>query len=133
MRRIFDQTLLTTVALSAAGASTASDPIDLGEGFQFPTNEHCQFAVDVPALANLAEGETVTLKVQHAATTAASDFLDLPGASAIITGDVGGGAVASSFAFSVPPDCRRYLRLHVAVSAAGGDNTAVEATLALAF
>jgi hypothetical protein len=48
-----------------------------------------------------------------------------------VTGSGGTGAAASSLTVRLPSSARRYLRLSVVESSAGGDNSAVSATFAI--
>ena len=107
--------------------------IDLGEAERWPATEQTRLAVIVPALPNLVEGETITLNIQQSDTTTPADFANIPGATVTLTGDVGNGAAAFETRFALPPAVKRYLRLEVTASGSAGDNTASQATLALAF
>lgn len=131
-RYLKDAELIKAKALPAAGATAYTDAIDFAAAAIGPRGDDIEAEIAVPALPALAEGKKLTVRLQDSADGAA--FADIPELAAIeITGAVGGGAAAVTRFVRLPRAARRYLRASLTVEAAGGDNTAVEASLSLLF
>jgi hypothetical protein len=126
-----DANLSVSKALPAAGATNDSDSIDLGttSGGRVPRVE---LQVSLPATPSLADTKHVTLTVYDSADNSSfAAVADIPAISIVGAGGV--GAAAYSHNFKLPLGIRKYLRLHQAVEAAGGDNIAISSTLKLVF
>ena len=130
MHSLKDAQLTQSVALAAAGASASTAPLDLS---QPPPNEH-SFEVELalPALADLADGKSVTATLEDSADGVA--FAAIPElAEFTVTGSGGNGSNAATHRVRLPSSARRHLRATVATEAAAGDLTAHKLTLALVF
>jgi hypothetical protein len=126
-----DANLSVSKALPAAGASNDSASIDLGttSGGRVPRVE---LEVSLPATPALVDAKTITLTVQDSADNSSfAAVADIP--AIVLTGAGGVGAAAYDHNFKLPLGIRKYLRLHQAVLAAGGDNTGVSSSLKLVF
>lgn len=131
-RYLKDAALIKAKALPAAGATAYTDAIDFAAAAIGPRGDDIEAEIVVPALPALVEGKKFTLRLQDSEDGAA--FADIPELAPLeVTGAVGGGAAAVTRYLRFPRTARRYLRASLTVEAAGGDNTAVEATLALVF
>lgn len=131
-RTVKDTALIVSKALPAAGASNASDAIDLGSEQPGRIVDQFDVLIEVPATPSLGDTKTVTLTLQDSADGVT--FADIPQITGIVATGAGGvGAAAVEQRRTLPASVRRYLRLSQAVAAAGGDNTAVSATLSLVF
>lgn len=125
---VADSTMTRTKALPAAGASAASDSVDLEANHVGNLGDRLALHVSTPALPNLVEDKTVTFSLEDSADD--SSWAALLGLSAAtVTGATGGGAAAQEFIFFLPPSTRRYIRLVGSVQADGGNNTAASFTL----
>jgi len=131
IQKLQDANLIVTRTLPAAGASNSSAAIDLATttGGRIPRVE---LGLEVPATPSLVDAKTITYTIEDSANN--SSFAAVADIPAIVTTGAGGvGAAAVSRRFKLPIGVRQYLRLTVAVLAAGGDNTGVTASLGLFF
>lgn len=127
-RRLADANLTKTKALPAAGASNASNSIDLGSLTLGPAGDNVEVEISLPATPSLADTKSVTLTLKDSADD--SSFSAITGVSTlVVTGAGGAGASASSRVIRLPSATRRYIRLDASVEASGGDNTAISTTL----
>lgn len=127
-----DASLIITVALAAAGANVNSDAIDFEAVAPGVTLETVELEVALPATPNLANDKSITVSVQDSADGVT--FADIDSlASLIVTGADAAGAGAVTRKYKLPSDTRRYVRVNAATEADGGNNTAVEATIAPLF
>lgn len=127
-RNIQDYLLTKTKALPAQNTNNSSDSIDLEQVTLDSVNEVLDALLTVPATPSLANSQTITYTFQDSADN--SSFAAIPElATAVSTGGGGVGAAAVSRRVKLPPTTRRYLRVNAAVSATGGDNTAISYTL----
>jgi hypothetical protein len=117
-----------TVAMPAAGASAATNGIDLGQA-EAGRLEGLEVVIEAPALPNLAAAKTAVTTLQHSADDVS--YADIPELSAITqTGAAEvGGAAAVERRVRLPPSALQYVRAQTTVLAAGGDNTAATLTL----
>lgn len=117
-----------SLANPAASANANSSSIDLGPtGGNFIQNG--QIRIDVPALPNLGNAETLTITIQDSADN--STFASAVGYSTIvITGPASGGSPAQTFRRSIMQGLRRYVRINSARSA-GGNVTAQSVTFGI--
>ena len=121
-----DLTLIKETALPAAGASAASEAIDAQSAVH-----NAEIVVGVPALANLASGKAVSIKIQESADNAT--FAEAPWAPSVsVTGASGGGA-ATEQRIGIPSTAKRYLKAVASVAADGGNNTGSKFVFALAL
>jgi len=127
-----DAALIVAIALPAAGATANSTAIDLGSSQPGQLVNDFDVLIEVPAVPNLVDAKTITLNLQDSDDNVT--FADIPEvADLVMTGAGGVGAAAASQRVKLPISVRRYLRLSPTVLAAGGDSTAVSATLSLVF
>ena len=125
-----DAALTVTKACPAAGASVNTATIDTGSaGDASLANAVVEIAI--PALPSLADGKTLTVKVQDSADNSTyADVAEL--ASVVVTGAADAkGSDKKTAVVRLPPGARRYLQANIAVAASGGDNTAKSVTLSL--
>ena len=128
-RNVRDAGLQVVTALPAQNANSNTASIDLKVQDYRP--ENVDVVLSIPATPSLASGQTLIAKLQQ--STDNSTFTDVTaGADSTITGGASGGA-ATDFHFRLPPDCARYIRFNIAMSATAGDNTAVSSTFGLRF
>lgn len=121
-----DQELTKSVNLPAAGATATTPSIDLG-GANDAVLSDVEGRIELEAVPNLVDDKTVIATVQDSADD--SSFSTLSGVGTLTqTGAGGVGAAAATLNFRFPPVTRRYVRVSVAVLAAGGANTDSEAT-----
>lgn len=129
MRNTRDGEFIATAALPAAAADSNAGSFDVGAlGI---TAEVIRLHASIPATADLVSAETVTLTPMDSAdgvTFAAIEGLD----PLVVTAGAGGGA-ADERTWPLPTGTRQYVTVNRAVSASGGDNTAVETTTELRF
>ena len=128
---IRDSALKVTKALPAAGANHNTGTIDLGSTNPGLAVESFELEIAIPALPSLAEGKTLTVKVQDSADNSTyADVAEL--ASVVVTGAADAkGSDKKTAVVRLPPGARRYLQANIAVAASGGDNTAKSVTLSL--
>ena len=125
-----DAALTVTKACPAAGASVNTATIDTGSaGDASLANAVVEIAI--PALPSLADGKTLTVKLQDSADNSTyADVAEL--ASVVVTGAADAkGSDKKTAVVRLPPGARRYLQANIAVAASGGDNTAKSVTLSL--
>jgi hypothetical protein len=105
----------------AASANASSSSIDLGPGGgSFIRNG--QIRLDIPAMPNLGNTETLTITIQDSADN--SSFASAVGyATIVVTGPASGGSLATTVRRSIMQSLRRYVRINSARSS-GGDVTA---------
>lgn len=127
-RRLLDANLTKTKALPAAGASAATDAIDLGSTTLSVAGDNLEVQIVLPSTPALADTKTITLTLQDSAD--GINFAAIPGlATLVVTGAGGAGAAAASRSLRLPSTTRQYIRLNAAVESAGGNNTGVSTTL----
>ena len=132
IRTLQDANLRVTKALPAAAAANFSDPIDMKTAIPGRVALPVELSVTLPATPALADAKTITLTVKDSPDNVTfSPVAELP--AIVSTGAGGLGAAALDRRFKLPIALNRYVRLDAAVLAAGGDSTAVSATLALVF
>ncbi len=131
VRNLKDASKIVTKACPAANANHNSDGLDLEQTLGGEL-EAIAFEIEIPALPNLADTKTLTVKVQDSADN--STFADLdPAISTSVVGVSTNGSAAKTVRFRLPPNARRYVSLNLAVAASGGDNTAKSVTLSALF
>lgn len=122
-----DAKLIKETALPAAGASASSEIIDAWAAVR-----NAEIALEIPALANLANGKKATVKIQESAD--GSTFADAPWAASLsLTGATSGGSAQSELRIGIPSTAKRFLKAVASVEADGGNNTAAKFVFALAF
>ncbi|MEN3369950.1 MAG: hypothetical protein V7609_2093 [Verrucomicrobiota bacterium] len=130
-RSLQDANLKVTRTLPAAGAANTSAALDLdivGAG-RVPGVE---LVIDLPATPSLVDAKTIILTVEDSADN--SSFATVAAIPSItVTGAGGVGAAAVQTQLKLPIALRRYVRLAAATLAAGGDNTAITASLYFVF
>ena len=116
------------LANPAASANASSSAIDLGPGGgSFIQNG--QIRIDVPALPNLGNTETLTITIQDSADN--STFATAVGyATIVVTGPASGGSLAQTFRRSINQGLRRYVRINSARNT-GGNVTAQSVTFGI--
>ena len=125
-----DAALTVTKACPAAGASVNTATIDTGSaGDASLANAVVEIAI--PALPSLAEGKTLTVKLQDSADNSTyADVAEL--ASVVVTGAAdASGSAAATRTVRLPSGVRRYIQANLAVAGSGGDNTAQSVTVSL--
>lgn len=130
-RDLQDLNLSASIALPAAGASADTPSINLATTTSGRARR-VELLVSVPATPSLVDTKTITFTVQDSADNSSfAAVADLP--AIVSTGAGGVGAAAISRRFKLPIGLRQYIRLDIAVLAAGGNNTAIVATIVLVF
>lgn len=126
-RNITDAALIKVTALPAQDSSVDSASIDLG-GAEIAALEVIEIQVDLPALDDLADGQTVTLTVEDSADD--STFTAIAGLSTLVATGIATGAGSDAFTrkYKLPSSTRRYIMVSATTSATTGDNTAVSYT-----
>ena len=128
-RIIKDELKLSRDALPAQNASANGTAIDLENT---PLTDDVQFCLELPATPSLANGQTITGKIQDSADNVT--FADLAGTTTlVVTGAGGAGAATARKVQRIPLATRRYVRAVWTASATAGDNTAVKGEFALVF
>ncbi len=92
--------------------------------------------IQLPATPFLNDGQTVTLTVSHSAVSdiAGGSFDELKDIPPLVkTGAGGVGGPAAERRVKIPIECRRFVRLEIAVSPGANDPAATEALLAFVF
>lgn len=117
-----------SLANPAASANASSSAIDIGpSGGAFIQNG--QIRIDVPALPNLGNTETLTITIQDSADN--SNWATAVGyATIVVTGPASGGSPAQTFRRSINQGLRRYVRINSARNT-GGNVTAQSVTFGI--
>lgn len=116
-----------SLANPAASANANSASIDLGpSGGSFL--QHGQLRFDIPAMPNLAAGETLTLTIQDSADN--TSFASAVGYSTIVITGQAGGSPAQTIRRPIATGLRRYVRFNSA-RGTGGNVTAQSVTFGL--
>ncbi len=123
-----DAALEKAVNLPAAGATSHTDPIDLGTMCGLIELADVEIHVDATVAA---AGKAVTLIPEHSSDNVTYEVAPLPGV--IVTGAAGVGTLeyTSTQYGPEPTGIKRYLRLAVSVEADAGDLTASTAFIAV--
>ena len=130
IHNIRDAALKVTKACPAAGANHNTDTIDLGCKNPGASVESFEVEIAIPALPSLADGKTLTVKLQDSAdNTTFADVEQL--ASVVVTGASGNGSAAKTVVVRLPSDVNRYVQANLAVVTGGGDNTAKSVVVSL--
>lgn len=114
-----DALLTITNALPTQGNTVASSSIDLGIANPVLAGTHSDFQIAAPDGAALTTGQTLTFTIQDSADN--SSFLavnTLP--TYVVTGASNLVPVGSNRTYRLPPNIRRYVRVHCAASATAG-------------
>jgi len=129
-RRLLDANLTKRIALPSAAGTVNSASIDLGSVNLGSASDELEGEISYEATPSLANSATLTMTVQDSADN--SSFAAVASlATLVVTGSGGTGAAASSRTFRLPPTTRRYVRISIVESSAGGDNSAKYGTLKL--
>jgi len=130
IHNIRDAALKVTKACPAAGANHNTDTIDLGCTNPGASVESFEVEIAIPALPNLADGKTLTVKLQDSADdTTFADIAEL--ASVVVTGASSNGSAAATRTVRLPSTTKRYVQANLAVAGSGGDNTAKSVVVSL--
>jgi len=130
IHNIRDAALKVTKACPAAGANHNTDTIDLGCTNPGASVESFEVEIAIPALPNLADGKTLTVKLQDSADDATfADIAEL--ASVVVTGASSNGSAAATRTVRLPSTTKRYVQANLAVAGSGGDNTAKSVVVSL--
>ncbi|HQL22629.1 MAG TPA: hypothetical protein PLY49_12855 [Opitutaceae bacterium] len=126
-----DVALTVTKACPAAGANHNTATLDLKSTTAGAFADSVEVEIVIPALPSLAEGKTLTVKLQDSADD--STYADIPELAAIVvTGAASAaGSAAATRVIRLPSSAKRYLQANLAVATAGGDNTAKSVTVSL--
>lgn len=116
-----DEQLKVTKALPNGAATVASDGFDLGHGTKGDFLADCELEIAAPALAvaDLANGDTMTYDVYHDTAADFSSETLLFDNVITQTGAGGAGAAAQTVSRRLPVDVKRYVRVKATNSAAG--------------
>lgn len=127
-RTIYDAALSQTKALPAAAGTVNGTAIDTHSVDAGNIGEFSTFTLSVPATPSLANSATLTFTVQDSADN--SSFAAISNVPTLVmTGAGGVGSAAATLGpIRFPSTLRRYIRVSVVESAAGGDNSAVSMT-----
>jgi len=128
-----DTALTTTKACPAAGANHNTATLDLKSTTAGAFADSVEVEIVIPALPSLADGKTLTVKLQHSANDVWSSYADIPElAAVVVTGATGtGGSAAATRVIRLPSSAKRYLQANLAVAGSGGDNTGKSVTVSL--
>jgi len=130
IHNIRDAALKVTKACPAANANHNTATIDLGCKNPGASVESFEVEIAIPALPDLVDGKTLTVKLQDSAdNTTFADVEQL--ASVVVTGADSKGSAASTVVVRLPSDVNRYVQANLAVAASGGDNTAKSVVVSL--
>lgn len=126
-----DTALTTTKACPTAGTNHNTATLDLKSTTAGAFADSVEVEIVIPALPSLAEGKTLTVKLQDSADdTNYADIAEL--ASVVVTGAAeAAGSAAATRVIRLPSSAKRYLRANLAVDAGGGDNTGKSVTVSL--
>ena len=126
-----DTALTTTKACPAAGANHNTATLDLKSTTAGAFADSVEVEIAIPALPSLADGKTLTVKLQDSAdNTTFADIAEL--ASFVVTGVAGNkGSAAATHVIRLPSSAKRYLQANLRVAAEGGDNTGKSVTVSL--
>jgi len=129
-RTLQDTNLQVTVALPAAGANVTSSSIDTAcNPDRVPEIEAL---ISVPVTPALVDAKTLTVTLYDSADNVTfAAVAQLPAFAVTASGGAGGAAISQQF--KIPLGTRRYIAINCAITASGGDSTAVKATLGLVF
>lgn len=127
-RKIKDEFKLARIALPAQNANVNSAAIDLEN---VPLKDDVQFNLSLVKTPNLANGQTITGKVQDSADNVT--FADVAIQTLVVTGVSTDGGPEATLTVRVPLNIRRYVRANWAASATAGNNTAISGEFALVF
>jgi len=130
-----DATLIKTKALPNGAAAVNSTGFDLGAVSDNGARlEDVELKLTAPALAvaDLADTETMTYKVQHDSAVAFGTATTLYDAICVQVGAGGAGAVAETVRMKIPSNCKRYIRI-VATNSGAGDASDKSLTEELLF
>lgn len=131
-RQLADDNLTTTKALPAAGANTTSTAFDTGDNTDGIFPEGVALQITTPSTGSLVSGETIIYTV-YADTANPPTTALVPSLTYTTTATSGNGATiaAGTAKWRLPANTGRYLAVNAAVSANGGNNTAVSFTVKL--
>jgi len=130
-RQIRDLQLEVVTANPAQNNNKNSDSLDLVLAGNV-SRESMEFVIEMDAVANLANSQTITATIQDSADD--SSYTAVAELEPVVqTGGGGVGAAAKAARFALPSSIRRYVRVNIACSATAGDNTASNVTFYLAF
>lgn len=129
-----DASLNISKTLPAGAATVHSDPIDLKHGLRGQPLHEFELEIGAPALAvgQLANGSTMTYKLQTSVDSAFTSPIDLDLQVIVQTGAGGAGAAAATKRVRLPSDTKRYVRLS-ATNSAAADASAASMTLTPKF
>lgn len=130
-RYLTDVDLKKSIALPAANASSNTASIDLRQEPVFPLNEQFEVEISIPALPDLVSAKSATFTLKH--STDDETFTAIPEVEPVVVLADGDGGDAVVRTIHLPGATHRYIRLDAEVELGGGDNTDVDATLALKF
>ena len=130
IHNIRDAALKVTKACPAANTNHNTATIDLKSTTAGAFADSVEVEIVIPALKNLANGKTLTVKLQDSADD--STYADIPELAAfIVTGADSKGSAAATRVIRLPSSAKRYLRANLAVATAGNDNTGKSVTVSL--
>jgi len=125
-----DAALTTTKACPAAGANHNTATLDLKSTTAGAFADSVEVEIVIPALPSLADGKTLTVKLQDSADN--SSYTDIPELAAfVVTGASGAGSAKATRVIRLPSSAKRYLQANLAVADGGGDNTGKSVTVSL--
>ena len=134
MFNVQDANFIKTKALPAAGASAATDPLDLGAmTAKGSRTEKVEFELSLPATPDLVDDKTVIIDIEMDTASGFGSETSLIDNLITVTGAGGTGAAAVTKRFRVPTDCEQFIRANATVLASGGDNTGVSITIKALF
>jgi|GEM_PF-1281378 len=129
-RRLRDNVLTAVIALPAAAGTVVSPSIDFQTTVLGVAGDDLEYELNIPAAPSLADAATLICTLQDSADNVTFAAISGVGTQTM-TGAGGVGAPAKLFRGRLPGATRRYFRASIIESAAGGDNSAVSATLAI--
>ena len=125
-----DAALTTTKACPVAGANHNTATLDLKSTTAGAFADSVEVEIVIPALPSLADGKTLTVKLQDSADN--SSYTDIPELAAfVVTGVSTNGSAAATRTVRLPSTTKRYLQANLAVATGGGNNTDKSVTVSL--
>lgn len=131
-RQTRDAALSVSVALPAAGATANTPALDLGCAEPGSITEEFDVLLEVPATPSLVNAKNLSAVIQDSDDGQNWANVTSTGSPAA-TGAGGNGGAGVSQRLKLASTVRRFIRTSFTVDAAGGDNTAVSATMSLVF
>lgn len=131
-RSLIDASLTRQVTFAALDDESISASVDLGPN-RYPTLERVQIKLTTTASATAAEGQTVSINIQHS-DQPNIDFQIIQEVDPIFLTATESGIAATERYLALSPSIRRYVRMHTYTDdVEGGDASDAGATMEFVF